>query len=1525
MPSSKTQLQQDNARLTAQCETLETELASLQQRYQALSRSEARYRQAVENSPISISFLSADGQHVEANAAFERMMGFTVEDSQRVGFNLFTDPALEANGTCPYILRALAGETVIEPPINFYDASQLYGEEAVEQYTPGQGHYFPIWNEDGEVQEIVEMAPVVTDLLQAQAEAQAERECAAKERAKLLSTVAQVANLLLRSQDFAAVLPEVVRLLGEAVGSDRCEVFRHDAGAADDLGTMQFLSEWCAEGVSRSTDISFDLSKGFPCQNAKTLYDKNVAGEVANVVVDALEAPLKSILRAQGTQAVLSVPIMLAKGWWGAITFDNCQNATQFDEAEIAILQVAAESIAAAIERQVRDEELREAERRYRTLFELSNEGIFRFEFEPSLSLALSPEERMELGYQVNQIVEVNHAFVEQYGCDTPEDLVGTKIGDFYDHEYSQANDQVNLDLVRDLRVSKIETVETDRLGNRHWFLSSVVCDVRDDAIVGGWGVQTDITELKQAQQSLLEAEQARALELERYNTDLKQAVEQLQARDRILNATAESVTSLLTDSEFDRAIDQALEILGTSVECDRVEIFQHFADETEQSLGVLRLQFEWYSTYATPQQAHPTLTEITQDGLEALWLRLRAGDCLTGAIESYPEPFRSGQIELGVQSTHAVPIFVEGHYWGIVAIDHCREQRQLTPVELSVFKTAATCIGSAIERDRTQKAILQAEQERAQELERFNAELQQALERLQARDRILEATADAANALLSNDNLNDAVDTALHIIGESLDTDRVNIIEVEPFDQNSNLSQVGWQILNEWNSASTVSQRLHPIHQQGDHTGIEEWLTLFSSGQSASFLLEELPEPFRSGQAEIGVKAYHAVPIFLEGTYWGNLGIDDCREAKHRDPAELAVLKTVAACIGSAIERNRTQKAILAAEQAKAQELQRLNTELQTSLNDIRNRDFIAETAATVANVLLQEDTLQLAITQALGFLGKALSLDRVAVIEISAPSPDISSVMWHVSYEWDSPATISQINHSRLAQGTFEGIEALYEQMSSGQVISYLLEELPEPFRSGQAELGVKTLHDVPIFVADEFWGAIGFDDCRQAKRLSQTEVSMLKIAADCIGSAIQRERLRLAELRTQQALLKAQQDRVAELVKTNQALKNSLDRLAAAPDLEAFLGYVLTEISQQFDGKTASLHLFNPDNQTLHLHQWVAQGRVYSRQEFHQFGPLAEPIAVTDSTAWAFLQQHKFPLVVNRDNAHQYMFPGTEDWQLDWADREALQSGINILLSSGETPLGMMCMYSASRRAFTSEELEIAQALSHQATLAIQLTHLASEAQQVAVLGERNRLARDIHDTLAQSLGGIVLHLQAADSIYTTDLQDKQTHITQACQLASQALTEARRSVQALRPQLLEQTTLDQALNSLLQQLTRNSSLQITYELHGSPYGLPPEVEEHLLRISREALANSLRHAQATELVVDFTYEPRQVQLRIQDNGQGFDTTLPTFGYGLITMQERAQQIAAYLHLSSQLGQGTMVQVTLPIVTTAETLHG
>ncbi|NJR60727.1 MAG: GAF domain-containing protein [Cyanobacteria bacterium CRU_2_1] len=168
-------------------------------------------------------------------------------------------------------------------------------------------------------------------------------------------------------------------------------------------------------------------------------------------------------------------------------------------------------------------------------------------------------------------------------------------------------------------------------------------------------------------------------------------------------------------------------------------------------------------------------------------------------------------------------------------------------------------------------------------------------------------------------------------MIGEALDTDRVGITDnpKSPSD-----SSVQWRVLYEWTSAYTVPQLSHPDLMQGSWEGIEAWYERLSQGQIVIVPVEEMFEPFQSGQAELGVKVLHLVPILVDGVYWGQVGFDDCREAKHRSSSELNVLKIAAACIGSAIQRDRTQKATLQAEQARSQELERLNVELQQTLD---------------------------------------------------------------------------------------------------------------------------------------------------------------------------------------------------------------------------------------------------------------------------------------------------------------------------------------------------------------------------------------------------------------------------------------------------------------------------------------------------------------------------------------------------------------------------------------------------------------
>ncbi|NCJ08190.1 PAS domain S-box protein [Synechococcales cyanobacterium C] len=207
----------------------------------------------------------------------------------------------------------------------------------------------------------------------------------------------------------------------------------------------------------------------------------------------------------------------------------------------------------------------------------------------------------------------------------------------------------------------------------------------------------------------------------------------------------------------------------------------------------------------------------------------------------------------------------------------------------------------------------------------------------------------------------------------------------------------------------------------------------------------------------------------------------------------------------------------------------------------------------------------------------------------------------------------------------------------------------------------------------------------------------------------------------------------------------------------------------------------------------------------------------------------------------------------------------------------------------------------------------------AEAASILEERNRMAREIHDTLAQAFTGILAQVGAANQVLMDDLEATQAHLDLIKELARTGLTEARRSVVALRPQLLEEGSLQSALHHLVAQL-RTAALDTTlyYETEGAVYALPTGVESNLLRIGQEALTNAIRHANADEIRVQLVYDRDRFCLRVQDNGQGFGVgSIPSSeGFGLLGMSERAERIGAQLTIRSQPGQGTEIIVVVGV---------
>ena len=209
------------------------------------------------------------------------------------------------------------------------------------------------------------------------------------------------------------------------------------------------------------------------------------------------------------------------------------------------------------------------------------------------------------------------------------------------------------------------------------------------------------------------------------------------------------------------------------------------------------------------------------------------------------------------------------------------------------------------------------------------------------------------------------------------------------------------------------------------------------------------------------------------------------------------------------------------------------------------------------------------------------------------------------------------------------------------------------------------------------------------------------------------------------------------------------------------------------------------------------------------------------------------------------------------------------------------------------------------------------LAAAERQAGVLRERQRLAREIHDTLAQGFTGIVTHLEAAEPALPADAAAARGHLDQARRSAREGLAEARRLVRALRPEILEQGSLAEAVTRLTAGWGELSGVAATSTVTGVPRPLHAEVEITLLRATQEALANVRRHAAAAHVSVTLSYMEDQIALDIQDDGGGFEpaTVGAGEGYGLVAMGDRATELGGALTVESEPGIGTTIAVTLP----------
>ena len=788
---------------------------------------------------------------------------------------------------------------------------------------------------------------------------------------------------------------------------------------------------------------------------------------------------------------------------------------------------------------------------------------------------------------------------------------------------------------------------------------------------------------------------------------------------------------------------------------------------------------------------------------------------------------------------------------------------------------------------------------------------------------RILAATAEAANILLTEANIDRAVNQALQIIGETLNTDRVSAIENWHNPAKPDIPH--WKVIYEWNSEGTISQISHPELAQGSYEGIEEWYALHCQGKGVCCKLAQMPEPFRNGQQKLGVKVLHAVPIFVGGKYWGVIGFDDCHRETERSEAKLSILQTIAACIGGAIEQERIRQAKEEAERqimlereqgaiAKAQQLSEHNRVLS-------KRDRILAATAEAASILLTGENIDRAVNQALQIIGENIDTDRIAIVENFSNPADSKYPYWKITYEWDSADTISQISHPELAQESYEGIEEWYELFSQGKTISCQLKDMPEPFRSKMARLGVRTLSSVPIFIEGKYWGNVGIDDCRKETNRSEAELNILKTAAACIGGAIERERTRRAKEEAERNILlereQAALEKALQLKESNQILSlcdkwleataKAANKLLEIADLDESINTALKVLGESLDCDRVEVMRFVVGNTD------TASG---SMQELYEWNFLERQSNFDGLKHVANLSMDRY---IAKVRAEEWIGGLVEEYPEPLRKGQielGIKSTYAVSISIDNQFWGILAIdYCRQAKRLTLPEIGVFKTAASCIGSAIYRQQIQQEKKtaELAVLEERNRMAREIHDTLAQTFTGISLQLEAAISSLDKESEIVLERVLQAKNLAKEGIVEARRSVRALRPEALEfglVAALQQTLAKLL--LGTNIKTKTVFELKTKTF--TPAVEVELFRIAQEAITNAIRHAQATEIELKLICELNTVYLQIKDNGIGFDHEQLDKGFGLLGMQERCDRLNANLNIRSEIGRGTEITITV-----------
>ena len=379
-------------------------------------------------------------------------------------------------------------------------------------------------------------------------------------------------------------------------------------------------------------------------------------------------------------------------------------------------------------------------------------------------------------------------------------------------------------------------------------------------------------------------------------------------------------------------------------------------------------------------------------------------------------------------------------------------------------------------------------------------------------------------------------------------------------------------------------------------------------------------------------------------------------------------------------------------------------------------------------------------------------------------------------------------------------------------------------------------------------------------------------------------------------------------SQLAKANEVLRECLDSLASVPELDEFLGQVMTAMTKQLGAVSSILKVFSAEQKRPLFDLLFQDGEVMAPAE------AGYPEAYR-SLALEELGIQPYTSVLHLEDPQTLLRPeGLREYLLGHGVKTLLTIP---LISRGELN-GVLRFRFAEECDFTAEELELARALATQASLAIHLAQLAESAKRAAVLKERNRLAGDIHDSLAQSFAAVCMQLGIAAEESQKNAKTALSQIGRAIELAKFGLSEARRSALSLRSQIIDESGLVQALRMLAERSNVPGRLRCIFRSNfENDASLPLGIRQDLLRIAQEAISNAMRHANPKAIHVRLRMDRTKLILKVIDNGCGMGSTGEIReGFGFVNMRARVKDLNGSLNIRSAGDRGTCIQITIPV---------